>query len=286
LIVRFIPSYCLWICCLLGITALFSCGTSLSPAEQPIARVYDRYLYAADLKGIVPEGTSSEDSAKLVLDFIDTWIKSNLLLQVASENLSGQLAEIDRQASEYRETLLIEAYLQEWSNQNLDSAIAIEEIQAFYDENLDQFKLSENVYRIDYVIAEPEKIEPDSIKIWFRNLKKYQDALDRYCSISCIDFKVDGGKWYSRDDLRRNFPGNEVDPASLEASDWIEIVHQDRISMIRVIERKAKGDQAPLPYCRTDISKRILNRRHRELIKETYRDLFIEGSKRNTFEIY
>lgn len=249
--------------------------------------MYDRYLYPADLQGIVPEGTSAEDSAKLCLDFIDTWIKHHLLLQVASENLSTRLPDIEKQAREYRESLLIEAYLQQWSEQNLDTAISLQEIQAFYDENAAQFRLSEDVFRIDYVIAEPEKIERDSIRFWFRNLDRYREDLDRFCSISCIDYAVDGNQWYSLDDLRRNFPGDEEIAASaLESSDWFEVPDADRMAMIRVRERKRKGEAAPLGYTRTDIGKRILNRRHRDLIKDTYRDLFIEGSKRNIFEIY
>jgi len=281
-----LPKHPVFFAAFLGLVLWSACQSNTRPSEKPVARVYDRYLYPEDMRAIVPEGTRPEDSAKLCQEFIDNWIKHQLLVEVASENLSGQLSEIERQAKEYRESLLIEAYLQQWVEQNLDTAMSNEQIQTFYDEHAEQFRLPETVYRIEYAIGEAGKIDPDSIRFWFRNIERNKGNLDRYCSNACIDYQVNGGKWYSRDDLGRNFPGEDIAPERLEAADWIQINDQDRIALFRVLERKRKGEPMPLSYCRTDISKRILNKRHRDLIKSTYRDLYIEGGKRDHFEIF
>ncbi len=248
--------------------------------------MHDRYLYPSELRSIVPEGTSKEDSARLCQDFIDNWIKHQLLLQVASLNLSGKLPEIDQQAREYRESLLIEAYLRDWTQQNLDTALSLEEIEVFYSENREQFLLQDAVYRVDFVIGEVGKIKPDSVRFWFRNLSRHQSALDAFCSRSCIDYSVDVARWYSMDDLRRNFQLSDFPQDKLEAREWIEIQDRDRLLMFQMREQRRKGEYAPMEYSRTDIYKRILNRRQRDLIKSTYRDLYIEGSKRNQFEIF
>jgi len=271
---------------IIGLTLWSACKSGARPEEEPIARVYDRYLYPDDLSGIIPSGTRPEDSARLSQDFIDNWVKHHLLVEVASENLSGRLSEIERQAKEYRESLLIEAYLQQWVDQNLDTAMSREQIQTFYDENAEQFRLQETVYRIEYAIGDAGKINLDSVRFWLRNMERNRGNLDRYCSSACIDYQVNGTKWYSQDDLERNFPGEDIQPERLEGSDWIQVNDQDRVALFRVLERKRKGEPMPLAYCRTDINKRIMNRRHRELIKATYRDLYIEGGKHDHFEIY
>jgi hypothetical protein len=271
---------------LLLLAGISSCRQGPGHSEPPLARAHDRYLYPSDVASLINPGTSPEDSARLVQDYIDTWIKHHLLLQVASVNLGGQLSQIDRQARDYRENLLIEAYLQEWADQNLDTVLPMEQIAGYYAEHQEQFRLQTPVYRVDYLIAEKENMHQDSVRLWFRNLNRYQRNLDRYCLVSCIDCGVDVPRWFSLEELRRNFPGGTLDLAELESGAWLALEDQNRVSLIRMRESMPAGALAPLAYCRNDISKRLLNKRKRDLIKATYRDLYIEGSKREHFEIF
>ncbi len=256
------------------------------PPADPVARAHDRYLYPADLEQLVTTDLGAEDSAALVRDYIDRWIKQQLLLEVAERNLPDQLADIDRQAREYRESLLIDAYLQNWVEQNLDTAVRIDEVQAFYDEHRDQYVLAHDVYRLDYIVVEQGVVNYDSLTDWFANTGRYREQIDRFCALYCVDYFLDAELWYGPRELRRNFPGAEFDPSSLEGDGVIEVRSRDRIFLLRVRERRRSGEPGPLAYWRRDIEKRILNRRRRELVKETYRDLYLEGGRREQFEIY
>ena len=58
-----------------------------SSKEVVLAECYGKYLYESDLKGIVPEGASIMDSIQRVSNFIDSWVRRQVLLHQAEINL-------------------------------------------------------------------------------------------------------------------------------------------------------------------------------------------------------
>ena len=64
--------------------------------REPLARVYDKYLYTAEVEGLINENTSAEDSARIINEYIDNWIRQNLILKVAEDNLQSTVAEINK----------------------------------------------------------------------------------------------------------------------------------------------------------------------------------------------
>jgi hypothetical protein len=257
-----------------------------SPQGEALARVHDRYLYAEDLSGIAFGELSPEDSAALVEDFIDRWIKQGLLLKVAESNLPDRLAEIEEQANAYRESLLTDAYLQEWLDQNLDTVVPEEALEAFYDAERAQFVLQHPVYRFDYVVVEQGVVNYDSLQGWFSDPERFQEELDRFCLLYCVDYHIDPQRWYGPRELKRSFPGVDFDPEALRNDRVAEIRHQERIILLRLRERRASGEPGPLAYWKDDIRQRILNKRRRDQVKQTYRDLYLEGQRREQFDIY
>ena len=58
-----------------------------SSKEVVVAECYGKYLYESDLNGIVPEGTPILDSLQRVSNFIDSWVRRQVLLHQAENNL-------------------------------------------------------------------------------------------------------------------------------------------------------------------------------------------------------
>ena len=78
--------------------------------EVVVAECYGSYLYASDLKGIVPEGTNVYDSLQRVNDFIDAWIMRRVLIHQAENNLNKEDLDLKKQLDEYRNSLVLYAY--------------------------------------------------------------------------------------------------------------------------------------------------------------------------------
>ncbi|MFT7588671.1 MAG: hypothetical protein ACI959_000883 [Limisphaerales bacterium] len=271
------------------IALLFAaCTSDKAPAEEPIARAFDAYLYPTDVASLAADELNPNDSAVVVSEFIDQWIKHQLILEVAESNLTarGTAEQIELQAENYRETLLIEAYIRQWISQELDTLVKEEESSAFYEMNNGQFKLKEDIYKIDYISSPEVVVNFDSIRFWFDNLDRYSADLDRFCATYNIEQHTGEETWFSLTDLHRLLPDAEIQESDLKGKKILEFRSRSRRFLMHVESRKIKGSEAPLAYVSLEIEQRILHQRRKELVKSTYRNLYLEGGKRNQYEIY
>ena len=55
--------------------------------EKPVARVFNKYLYQNDLRGITSKGTTVTDSIKRVDLYLKNWIKKQLMISEASSQI-------------------------------------------------------------------------------------------------------------------------------------------------------------------------------------------------------
>lgn len=81
-------------------------GGSEEGKGQPVARVGDEYLYKSDLNGLIVGRTTPQDSANIIGRYVDTWIKKQLLLKAAAEEVNIDELEIQRKLAEYRYQLI------------------------------------------------------------------------------------------------------------------------------------------------------------------------------------
>jgi len=100
-----------------------------------VARVNEVYLFESDLKGIIPPGTSAKDSLMLTRSYIDSWIRKQLIVRQAMNNLSEDQLEFSKQLDNYKNSLIIYAYENTLVRQKLDTLVSDEEIENYYDAN-------------------------------------------------------------------------------------------------------------------------------------------------------
>src|SRR5688500_3900936 len=93
-------------CMLLIALVATSCkrlGKNNDEAEvNPVARVYDKFLSEAELKGVGAGAATPEDSLTAVKNYIERWIRQELVLRYAKENLPEEMEEIETQVENYR----------------------------------------------------------------------------------------------------------------------------------------------------------------------------------------
>ena len=100
--------------------------------RKPIARVNEAYLYSEDLKGLVSEGMSKEDSAVLVNNYINNWATQQLLMDNAIRNLTDEeQQEYNRLVAKYRKDLFTQAYLEALVGRKIDSAVSNKEAEKY-----------------------------------------------------------------------------------------------------------------------------------------------------------
>ena len=132
--------------------------------EVVVAECYGTYLYASDLKGIVPEGTNPFDSLQRVNDFIDSWIMRRILIHQAENNLNKEELDLKKQLDEYRNSLVLYAYETQLINQKLDTVVSGDEIEAYYEQNKANFQLRNTMVQAVYVILKEDCEQKEDIE--------------------------------------------------------------------------------------------------------------------------
>ena len=91
---------------------------------------------------------SPEDSAAIARRFLDNWARDRVMLHMAEENLDKDQMNVEARIKAYRESLLTFAYEQALVLQNLDTVVSGSQVQDYYDKNIANFQLKDNIVRV------------------------------------------------------------------------------------------------------------------------------------------
>ena len=112
--------------------ALVSCHNPKNNGDDvAVASVYGKTLYQSDLQNVLYPGISRSDSIVRTKAFIDKWIRRQLLIHEAEENINKSELDFSKQMEEYRNSLLIYKYETNMIDKNLDTVISKEEIARY-----------------------------------------------------------------------------------------------------------------------------------------------------------
>ncbi|MFH1119007.1 MAG: hypothetical protein V1775_04235 [Bacteroidota bacterium] len=259
--------------------------------SEAIARVYDKYLYRTDIQGVVPKGANSADSTEIVQQFIDNWIRRQVVLQQAENNLSPEQKDFEDRLETYRNSLIVYEYESELIRQKLDTLVSEQEIQQFWEQNPDNFQLRENIVRYSYVKVPMALANLPSAKKAAQLLKsgRVQDIekLDELCQSSVFTLSIDAGNWIPFTELQREIPLQIDDQESfLRNRTFFETSDSLSVYLVRFNEYKIKESLSPLSYETENIRNIIINRRKLELISRMEKELFQKALESKEFEIF
>ena len=103
--------------------------------DRVVATVYDKALHQSDLQGIMYEGISTNDSIVKAKAFIDNWIRRQLLIHQAENNINKSELDFSKEIEEYRNSLIIYKYEEMLIEQKLDTVISEAEIARYVRDN-------------------------------------------------------------------------------------------------------------------------------------------------------
>ncbi len=257
--------------------------------ENPIARVYDKYLYATDLEGVGKGAAKPEDSVIAVKNYIDSWVRHNLILHYAEENISDENDGLEKQLTDYRESLTIFFYEKELIKQKLDTVVSEQDINDYYKKHIDNFELKTAVSKMRYVMIQKSiKIKVDSSIVWMKKQNEInQSKLQNFCIDNAVKYQISDSSWYSIDELNIMLPLEENNLENSPYSKSFQVLADSSYQyLVSFDDLKLKGNVAPIQYVRTDIVSIILNKRKLDYLSNIHNSIYDDALLNKKFETY
>ncbi len=255
---------------------------------EPLARVYNRYLYKSDLKDLVPKDLSEKDSLAFLQNYINVWAKDQLMIYKAEYNLTESKKNFEKQIEEYRNDLLKFAYRQEYISQNLDTVIRDTAILRSYRSGTNNFVLKENIVRVNYMIVNKEAPELKKAIQWFSSSRPRdrEDLLD-YALKYAYKFSLSDSTWIGFDKLNKLIPFESNDQLAIVKNREVQqFIDPTNVYLAQIWDHRLKGEHAPLVYARDIIKNILINKRKLKLLNDLEQNLLEDALEKKEFEVY
>ncbi len=256
--------------------------------EEPLARVFEEYLYPSDLSEAITPGTSPQDSLVIAKRFVETWVKDQLMLNRAEQALSEEQMNFEKQIEQYRLSLLIFSYRQKLLQQKLDTLVTEEEIQTYYDANVNNFMLNQDVIKGTFIKIPLTAPRVNELRRWSWNSRPEDlEQMEKYCISYADKFSDFNDTWVYFNSIKVQLPMKISQPSRyLSYNKNIETTDSQFRYLLHVTDLITEGEAAPLELVSEDIISIILNKRKMEFIQDLEQRVYNDGVNRNQFEIY
>lgn len=257
--------------------------------SQPLASVGDIYLYPKDVEGIVPPGISKEDSIDLIDRHVKGWVKKQLLISEAQKQLSFDEVELERRVLDYRYALMMHEFEKFNIARNIDTNISEEEIEVYYEENIENFELKQNIIRGYFIQLSKDAPNLGRFRYLLRSSRlKDIEELKSYAYSYGTKVHLDDSIWVNFEDIINNTPLMDIPNKTdfLRRNKFNEAPDENFLFFLKVFQYKIQNDTSPLEFVRDDIQKIILNKRKVMLAKKFEEEIYENAIENEDFKIY
>jgi hypothetical protein len=253
-----------------------------------IARVYDKNLTSSEIENIVPKGLSSVDSANIVKDHIDKWVRKELIMHQAEQYLSQDEKNVEQQIDDYRSSLLIFKYEQNFIKQKLDTFISEKEIEEYYTNHSSNFILNSPLIKGIYIQVAKNAPNIAKIKKIYRsdNTDDIKE-LERYCYSSASKYEYFDDNWIYFNKIFNYMPETYMRPENiLQSRKYFEAQDSAFCYLIKISDYKLAGEVTPLVLIKEDIKSILLNKKKIQLIHVLESDIYNDAFNHGYFKLY
>jgi hypothetical protein len=256
---------------------------------NPIARVNDTYLYQEDIKGLIYDGITKEDSTLRVNNYINKWATQQLLINGAQINLTEEKqTEFKRLVKQYKNDLFIKAYLEALVKRSIDTIVTGEEALEVYNRNIETFKLNEELIRFRYINISDNSINLKDIEERFKRFNQEDKTILDSISIQFKSYSLNDSIWVRLDQVVTKIPviNNDNKKELLKKSNFVQLKDSLGLYLMQINDVLFRNDTAPLEYVMPTIKQIVINKRKLEFIKQLEKDITKDAMKNKQFEIF
>jgi len=257
--------------------------------KVPLARVGNSYLYLEDIDTSQFLNKSPQDSTALISSIINRWASRQLLLEKSMINLStDKMAGFDRMVEKYKTELYTQAYIEELTRSFQDTLVRDQELEEFYRQEKENFRLSERILQLRFVKVPDELQEIEEVK---RRIDEFAPEDRVYLDSMRIHFKkahFDHSTWVSASRLM-----GEISTLNFQNFDeyikpgrFFEIQAHDGLYIGKVTGSASVNDLAPFEFIKPELKQLFINRRRLKYIRNLETEILSEATQSKEYERY
>ena len=250
-----------------------------------IARAGENFLYQNEL----PSFSSRQDSLLRYKNFVELWAKEKLLYDLSLTNLSqSKKNELDLLIEKFKIDLYINSYKDLIVNSRIDSIVTNEEIESYYNANIDNFTLNETLLKYRYLKVPSDNININRIRRYIQRLSNDdRDFLDSL-NFQFAELKLNDSVWFAERDVISSIEFiNQTNKSNfMRVNRLYEIKDDQNINYFIVKDLLKSGNIPPLSYLYDRIKLNIINQRKIDLIKNINKEILNDALKSSKYEIY
>ena len=256
--------------------------------EEVVAKLGDHKLYRSELEKLIPNGISQEDSINFANLYINSWATDKAFQDIAEQKLSKEEKDVSSELEAYRQSLLRYRFEQRYVSERLDTTVSSNEINDYYKDHKDNFKLERPVLKARFM-----KIAKDSPNL--QKIKKLMSssevedviAADSVAFNSAQRYVDFSDTWMDAVSLAAEFGVDYVNMLSKKNGSFIEIPDgEGNVCVAYITDMVKAGETAPVDFCEENIKDIIISGRKHALLSTLEQDLIEDAKVKENFVIY
>jgi hypothetical protein len=251
--------------------------------DPVIAKVGDKKLFKSQLEMLVNAGSSATDSAAIVDGFIENWVRENLMIAEAEKNVAADI-NLNKLVDDYRSSLLVYNFEKRLIDQRLDTAIALSDKKAYYENNKNQYLLSHPI--VQCIIAKiPEK---DKGLSSVKSALNKSDLTEAFFLVKekAVYHHIDAEKWLSIEEIKSLVPEGTLSTGDLKQGKLFQ-KHEGQFEFfVKILGYYDEKEIPPFEYIESKITKSIFSERKNKILRDFRNELYEKGLNDGRFEMY
>jgi hypothetical protein len=275
------------LCAILLVCSIASCNWGDDRADV-VAEMGGKQLTWKEISEVVPDNSTPEDSAALADHYLRDWITKQLIISKAETSLPEDLKSFEEMIENYRSSLLIYAFEQEWVRQKLDTVVSDQEIQQYYTENEKNFQLKDYILKVKFTAIASDSKQIPAIKKLFSSPKP-EDLVkwQQLCVEIGASHYFNEEEWLKWDDFVKQIPLEVYDVEGfLRKKGLVEFEKGTNLYLISITDYQLAGSKSPLSFERGKIRAMIINKRKMSLLETMRQDIYAKAEKDGEIKIY
>lgn len=270
------------------LVGLVSGCTDSVPTVPIVASAYESELTLDEIRDVVPDSSSPEDSVLLAERYTTLWLREQAIMNYAESNLSEDQKNFEEQLDNYRKSLLTYAFENKLILQKLDTAISEREILEYYDSHQKNFELKDYILQVRYCILDSlTPATPEFVELVFSEEPEDLVSLESWCVESGAHLFINEDKWWFLEELLEKVPVEVYNPLSfLKKNKTVSFERDNKLFFLKILNYELKDNVSPLALQVDNIKNIILNQRKLTLLQQMREDLYQEALDKKQIHIY